>query len=142
MSLKGFFLSWLCSSLVMLGASYLWHGVILNDIQRLSYPKEIYFTGSVITYLVLGFILTKIYLMKFPRPISKRPLMRGLISGVSLGIITYVLSLVIGVSFSTSLTLKNILFDMAWQTTAQTLGGSRAPDPRLPFARRAWLRRA
>ena len=123
MSLKGFFLAWLFSALVMLGASYLWHGVILNDIERLNYPKEIYLTGSIITYLILGFVLTKIYLMKFPRPISKRPMLRGIISGASLGIVAYILSLVIGVSFSSSLTIKNILFDMTWQITEQIIGG-------------------
>lgn len=123
MSLKGFFLAWLTSALIMLGASYLWHGVILNDIERLNYPKEIYLTGSIITYLILGFVLTKIYLMKFTRPISKRPMLRGIISGASLGIVAYILSLVIGVSFSSSLTIKNILFDMTWQTTEQIIGG-------------------
>lgn len=123
MSIKGFFLAWLMSALFMMGASYLWHGIILNDITRLEYPREIYFTGSVITYLILGFVLTKIYLMKFPRKISKKPLIRGVLSGAALGIVTYILSLVIGISFSSKLTVQNILFDMSWQTTEQIIGG-------------------
>lgn len=123
MNTKRFFISWLVSSLVMFGASYLWHGVFLNDLQRLSYPKQIFLAGSVITYLILGFLLTKIYLMKYPKAIAKKPIIRGLISGASLGIATYIVALVIGVSFSTELKPEYILFDLLWQTVEQTIGG-------------------
>lgn len=123
MTKKGFFLSWLLSSLIMFSLSYLWHGVFLNDLERLSYPKEIFLTGSIITYLILGFIVTKIYLKKFPKQIAKRPLIRGLISGAMLGIATYIVALVIGVSFSNTLTPQYILFDLLWQTVEQTFGG-------------------
>ena len=107
----------------MFGASYVWHGIVLNDFARLSYPKEIFLTGSVITYLILGFLVTNIFLMKFPKRIAKKPLIRGIISGVLLGIATYVVSLVIGVSFSTSLTTQYILFDMLWQAIEEMFGG-------------------
>ncbi|MFI5164400.1 MAG: hypothetical protein ACHQHP_04040 [Bacteroidia bacterium] len=123
MNTKRFFLSWIFSSLIMFSLSYLWHGVFLNDLQRLSYPKEIFLTGSVITYLILGFLVTKIYLMKFPKNIAGKPLIRGLISGALLGICTYVVSLVVGVSFNSQLTPGYILFDIAWQTIEQTCGG-------------------
>lgn len=123
MNAKRFLLSWIISALVMFSLSYLWHGIFLNDLQRLSYPKGIFLTGCVITYLILGFLVTKIYLMKFPKYIAKRPLIRGLIAGALLGICTYIISLVVGVSFSYSLTMGNIIFDMAWQTIEQTFGG-------------------
>src|SRR3990170_2437991 len=123
MNTKRFFLSWILSSLVMFGLSYLWHGIFLNDLQRLSYPKEIFLTGSVITYLILGFLVTKIYLMKFPKQIARKPLVRGIISGAFLGISTYIVALVIGVSFSNILTPQYILFDILWQTAEQTFGG-------------------
>lgn len=123
MNAKRFFLSWLLSSLVMFGVSYVWHGVILNDLERLSYPKQIYITGSVITYLILGFLSTKIFLMKFPKNILKKPLIRGIISGALLGIATYVVTLVVGVSFNTTLTTQYILFDLFWQSIEQMLGG-------------------
>ncbi len=123
MNAKRFFLSWILSSVAMFGLSYLWHGIFLNDLERLSYPKEIFFTGSVITYLILGFLLTRIYMMNFPKKIAKKPLIRGLISGASLGIATYIVSLVIGVSFSSELTPQYILFDLLWQTVEQTAGG-------------------
>lgn len=123
MNTKRFFLAWIFSALVMFSLSYLWHGVFLNDLQRLSYPKGIFLTGSVITYLILGFLLTKIYLMKYPNSIARKPLVRGLIAGAGLGICTYIVSLVVGVSFNSSLTLGNILFDLSWQTVEQTFGG-------------------
>jgi hypothetical protein len=123
MNAKRFFLSWLFSSIVMFLLSYLWHGIILNDLQRLNYPIEIFLTGAVFTYLLLGFLLTKIYLMKFPPAIAKKPLLRGIISGALLGMTTYVVAMVVGVSFSTQLKPEYILFDLLWQTTEQTFGG-------------------
>lgn len=123
MNTKRFFLSWIFSSLVMFSLSYLWHGIFLNDLQRLSYPKEIFLTGSVITYLILGFLVTKIYLMKYPKIIARKPLVRGLIAGSGLGICTYVISLVVGVSFNSQLTPGYILFDLFWQAIEQTFGG-------------------
>jgi uncharacterized membrane protein len=107
----------------MFSLSYLWHGVFLNDLQRISYPKEIFFTGAIITYLILGFLVTKIYLLNFPKAIASRPLLRGLLSGAFLGIATYLVTLVTGVSFSSELTVENILFDILWQTAEQTFGG-------------------
>ncbi|MBI4929801.1 MAG: hypothetical protein HY841_03495 [Bacteroidetes bacterium] len=123
MSTKRFFLSWILSSVVMFSLSYLWHGVFLNDLERLSYPKEIFLTGSIITYLILGFLVTKIYLMKLPKQLARKPLVRGIISGALLGLSTYIVALVIGVSFNSTLTPQYILFDLLWQTVEQTFGG-------------------
>ena len=123
MNTKRFFFSWLASSLVMFSLSYLWHGIFLNDLQRLSYPKEIFLIGSIITYLILGFLVTKIYQMKFPVSIARKPIVRGLISGAFLGIATYIVALVIGVSFNNEAKVEYILFDLLWQTVEQTFGG-------------------
>jgi hypothetical protein len=123
MKAKEYFFSWILSSLCMFSLSYVWHGLILNDFARLTYPKEIYLTGSVITYLILGFLVTQIYLMRFPKSIASRPLVRGIISGILLGVATYVVSLVVGVSFSNALTTEYILFDLLWQAVEQMCGG-------------------
>ncbi|MBI4946317.1 MAG: hypothetical protein HY840_07945 [Bacteroidetes bacterium] len=123
MNTTRFLLSWILSALVMFSLSYLWHGVFLNDLQRLSYPKGIFLTGCIITYLILGFLVTKIYLMNYPKSIARKPLVRGLIAGSVLGVCTYIVSLVVGVSFNYTLTLGNILFDLLWQTVEQTFGG-------------------
>lgn len=123
MNAKRFFLSWILSSVVMFSLSYLWHGVFLNDLQRISYPKEIFLTGASITYLILGFSVTKIYLLQFPKIIAARPFLRGLLSGAFLGVATYLVALVVGVSFSSELTLQYILFDLLWQMAEQSFGG-------------------
>ena len=120
MNTKRFFLSWLLSSLIMFGLSYVWHGVFLNDFSRLSYPKEIFLTCSIITYLILGFLVTNMFLMNFPKSIATKPLTRGIISGVLLGIATYVVTLVVGVSF---ITTDHIFFDLSWQAFEQMCGG-------------------
>lgn len=123
MNAKRFFISWLISSLIMFGLSYVWHGVVLNDFVRLSYPKEIFLTGSIITYLILGFLVTRIFLMPYPQAIATKPLLRGIISGLLLGIATYIVTLVTGVSFSSSLTVENIFFDLSWQAVEEMIGG-------------------
>ena len=107
----------------MFSLSYLCHGIFLNDLQRLSYPKEIFLIGSIITYLILGFLLSNIYQMKFPAPIAKKPIVRGLISGFLLGIATYIVAMVVGVSFDNEVKIQYVLFGLCWQAIEQTFGG-------------------
>lgn len=107
--------------------SYLLHGVFLNDLQRLSYPLGIFLTGASVVYLLLGFVLAKIYQL-IPmhistKKISHKPILRGIISGVALGFFVYLTALIIGVSFNTSPTALQILFDLSWQIAEQTAGG-------------------
>lgn len=123
MNAKVFSLSWILSSLIMFGLSYIWHGVVLNDFERLVYPREIFLTGSIITYLILGFLVTRMFLMQFPKQLATKPLLRGMLSGALLGLATYIVTLVVGVSFSTTLTTQYILFDMCWQAIEQMMGG-------------------
>ena len=123
MNTRSFFLCWIFSATIMFSLSYLWHGIFLNDLERLNYPKEIFLTGAIVVYLILGFLLTKVFMIKFPKSIAKRPFLRGIISGAMLGISSYLLALVIGVSFSSTLTLEYILFDLLWQAFEQTVGG-------------------
>ena len=123
MKAKVFSISWILSSLMMFGLSYVWHGVVLNDFERLSYPKEIFLTGSVVTYLILGLLVTRIFLMQFPQQLAAKPMLRGILSGALLGLATYIVTLVVGVSFSTTLTTEYILFDMCWQAIEQMVGG-------------------
>ena len=61
--------------------------------------------------------------MKFPPAIAKKPIVRGLISGAFLGVATYIVALVIGVSFNNELKVGYILFDILWQAIEQTFGG-------------------
>ena len=107
----------------MLVLSLSWHGLFLNDLQRLSYPIELLIIGGMVIYLILGFLVTQCYLLNFPLFIAKRPLVRALITGTILGITTYLITLATGFSFNGEQKTKYILFDLTWQIFEQIVGG-------------------
>lgn len=121
---KRFLISWIASSMVMFGLSYFWHGVFLTDFSRLTYPKEIFLFFAVFVYLVIGFVAAKAIDVKLLETKFKRkPILKGLISGACLGFTLFVMTYVIGVSFSTGSKLENLLLDGCWQTIEQGIGG-------------------
>lgn len=107
----------------MFTASYVWHGVILNDYERLSYPKEIFLSIASVVYLVIGAIVAHAYSGDYFKKIIKSPLLRGLITGGICGFTIYLVSLVVGITFSSSLSLKYIIVDLTWQAIEQGVGG-------------------
>lgn len=120
---KRFMLSWILSSLTMFGLSYIWHGIILNDYAILAYPFQIYLISAAVVYLVIGFLLTRIFIAEFLDRISDKAIPRGLAAGAALGVIVYMVALVVGVTFNSGMELKYLLLDVAWQTAEQCLGG-------------------
>ena len=121
---KRFLISWIASSIVMFGISYIWHGIFLTDFSRLSYPKEIFLFFAVFVYLVIGFVSAKAIDIKLLESRFKRkPILKGLISGACLGFTLFVMTYVIGVSFSTGSKIENLLLDGIWQTIEQGVGG-------------------
>lgn len=120
---KRFMLSWILSSVTMFGLSYIWHGIILNDYAILAYPFQIYLISAAVVYLVIGFLLTRIFIAEFLDRISDKAIPRGLAAGAALGVIVYMVALVVGVTFNSGMELKYLLLDVAWQTAEQCLGG-------------------
>ena len=120
---KRFLISWLASSLVMFLAFYAWHGMFLTDFQRLNYPREVLIIVSSITYLVIGFILNKVYDVKTFERFHRQPIARGAVSGAVLGFILFIVTMVTGVSFGGSRTLVNLVMDVSWQVVEQCVGG-------------------
>lgn len=121
---KRFLFSWLFSSIVMYLLSYAWHGMFLNDYEKLNYPKEIFLVFAIFVYLIIGLLVARatdasFLLKKFKR----KPLVRGVIAGASCGLALFIMSIVVGISFSSTAQLQNILFDLCWQVIEQTLGG-------------------
>jgi len=53
-----FFISWLACSASMFLLSYGWHGFILNDFLKISYPLDIFLIISVLVYLGIGLFIT------------------------------------------------------------------------------------
>ncbi len=121
---KRFFISWIASSIVMFALCYAWHGVFLTDFSRLSYPIGIFLFFAVFVYLIIGFLAAKaIDIKQLEVKFKRNPLLRGLITGASLGFSLFIITSVIGVSFSTGSKLENLLLDGCWQTIEQGVGG-------------------
>lgn len=116
-------MGWIFSSIFMFGLSYLWHGLVLNDYSLISYPIGIYLASAGVVYLVIGFLLNRIFIAEFLDRYSTRAVPRGLLAGVSLGIIVYMTALVIGVTFTKGLDLKYLVLDVIWQAIEQCCGG-------------------
>lgn len=114
-------LGWIFSSLVMFGMSYLWHGIVLNDYSMISYPMGIYLVSAGVVYLVIGFLLNRIFIAEFLDRFSTKAIPRGILAGVALGVIVYMVALVIGVSFTKG--LDQIILDVSWQAVEQCVGG-------------------
>src|SRR4051812_44542493 len=113
---KRFLASWLASSIVMFLLFYIWHGMFLTDFSRLTYPKEIFLIFAVLVYLIIGFFSAKAIDVKFlAKSFKRRPFAKGAISGAVLGLVIFIFSTVVGVSFSTGNKLDNLLLDAIWQ---------------------------
>ena len=121
---KRFFISWIASSLLMFLLSYIWHGIFLTDFSRLSYPKEIFLLIAALVYMIIGFIAAKAIDVKLlDKHFKRKPFLRGAISGAGLGFTLFLISTVVGVSFSTGSKLENLLLDVCWQVVEQGAGG-------------------
>jgi uncharacterized protein YacL len=116
---KVFYIAWLITSMVMFSLSYVWHGLILNDLKNLQYPIEMFSFLAVILYLMLGFVLAFLYnYLNFSRNIK----FKGSILGIFLGFFTYLIAFVLGVSFGGS-KIEHVAVDFIWQMLEQGIGG-------------------
>ncbi len=121
---KRFFISWLVSSVVMFLLSYVWHGIFLTDFSRLTYPKEIFLLFASIVYLIIGFLVAKAVDSKtLTAKFKRKPVVRGAIGGVLIGIACFLVATVVGISFSTGSRLQNMVLDITWQVIEQGIGG-------------------
>lgn len=103
---------------VMLGLSYLWHGVLLNDYVDLRIPLPMYFGLASIVYLIIAFVLHLLH-----RNFQMREMRaKGMLVGACLGFFIYLIAFVLGVSFSQSST-THIAVDFVWQMIEQGIGG-------------------
>lgn len=118
-----FFVSWIFGALLMFSAFYVWHGVISTDFYRIQYPKGIFLGLAAVVYLIVSFLLYKVFELKFWSKISSNLFLRGLFSGVILGFTLFAFTLVLGVGFSGAYSLKILLVDCLWQLIEQSIGG-------------------
>ncbi len=118
-------LPWLFSSVVMFGLSYVWHGLVLKDLEELRIPLTLYLVLAGLVYLVIGLGITlithKAIEYEFISLKGPFPLMTFGV-GVIVGFFVYLVIFVLGLSFADK-GLMHVLADSLWQMAEQGLGG-------------------
>lgn len=116
---------WAMSSVVMFGLSYLWHGVLLMDLQDMRIPLTLYLVLAGLVYLIIGLGLTlcthKAIEYEWISLKGPFPLMSFLI-GAAAGFFVYLVIFVLGMSF-TKTGVVHVVVDVLWQMVEQGLGG-------------------
>ncbi len=104
----------------MYGLSYVWHGIVLNDFLKLSYPKDLFLIIAGLVYfgIALGMTILTYMLKKI-----KDSFKYGIAIGGIVGIFIYAIAFLLGISFNAEVDLQHILFDLGWQTFEQGFGG-------------------
>ena len=117
---KRFFAAWIVSAIVMYSLSYFWHGVFLNDFQKISYPKDVLLTSFALIYSVLGLMLTLVVKFLY---FNNNANLRGFLAGMALGFFVYLIAFSFGISLYSDFEWTYIAFDLSWQMIEQGLGG-------------------
>lgn len=115
-----FFMAWIFTFVFLYALSYLWHGVILNDLSRISYPKNFFLILVAAVYFCISFALT---FLAQVLPFDQKLHIKGLIVGAPVGLFIYLIAFVFGISFYSNPTLAHILFDLGWQVFEGAIGG-------------------
>lgn len=118
-----FFISWIVSAVLMYVAFYVWHGLFLNDLSRITFSKTIFLILAALIYLVISFVLYKIFESKLLAKYITSPMLKGIVSGFILGFILFALVTVLGISFTKNVNMTYILADCVWQIVEQIIGG-------------------
>jgi hypothetical protein len=117
---KKFFFSWMACFLAMYGISYVWHGMVLNDFMKISYPKDAFLILAGAVYFIIALVIT---VLTFALKKIKDSFRYGIAVGAAVGIFIYAVAFLLGVSFNAIIDWKMITFDLAWQITEQAFGG-------------------
>jgi len=107
-------------SFIMLSLSYCWHGIVLNDINGLSYDITIFAGLFIILYTFISFFLSFIISIYIP---ENGKLFKHFTIGLFFGFLIYLIAFVLGVSFSEG-GLNHIVLDFVWQMIEQSVGAA------------------
>lgn len=105
--------------IIMISLSFVWHGVLLNDLIYVPRPHFLFYTIALLTYIGIGFILTFIFNYLSMGIGVKR---KGGLIGLALGFFIYLIAFVFGISFKNTGT-EHIIVDFIWQMIEQGIGG-------------------
>ncbi len=118
-----FFVSWIISAVLMYAAFYFWHGIFLNDLDNISFSKTLFLLLAALIYLVISFVLYRVYEMRLLNHIISSTLLRGVASGIIVGFMLFAVITVLGISFTKHMTMTYMMVDCLWQMAEQVLGG-------------------
>lgn len=117
-----FFVSWLLGSVLMYTLFYSWHGIFLNDFKKINFPFTWLIIFTSIAYITISFVLYAVYESK-PMKNVFNFFVRGILSGLLVGFIIFVVSTVVTISISRNLSAEHLMLDCVWQMVEQTIGG-------------------
>ena len=117
-----FYVGWLLSAILMYTAFYVFHGIITNDLIKLSIPTTVFLSVAGFVYLAVGFIMSALFKSVTLKKNIKTPYKRALLIGISSALFLYAVAFVVGVSFSYQITMLNAMVDISWQLIEQNLG--------------------
>lgn len=115
-----FFMAWIVTFIILYSLSYTWHGVILNDLSRVSYPKSVFLFLVAAVYFCISFAIT---FLAQVLPFDYKLHIKGLLVGAPMGMFIYLIAFVFGISFYTNPTLSHIMLDLGWQVFEESIGG-------------------
>lgn len=118
-----FFVSWILSAVCMYAAFYFWHGIFLNDLNNISLSKTLFMLLAALVYLVISFIVYRVYEMRLLNQYVPSTLLRGILSGLLVGFTLFSVITVLGISFTKHMTMTYMLADCLWQMAEQVIGG-------------------
>ena len=104
---------------VMYGLSFYWHGVLLNDLQFITYDKKLFFGLLTFAYLAISGALA--FVLMVYKPADNRLFKHTTISVVS-GFLVYLMAFVFGISFEGK-GLEHTVVNFTWQMIEQGIGG-------------------
>jgi hypothetical protein len=113
-------IAWFLCSALMFTLSFTWHGIILNDFNKISYQKPLFLAFLALLYILLGFIMA----FGFSLISTKKFTKAGLALGVGAGLIVFLIVFVLGTSLSGGMINPlHASIDFIWQLIEQGAGG-------------------
>ena len=117
-----FYFGWLLSAVCMYLAFYLFHGILTNDILKLTIPKTLFLSVAAVVYLIVAFGMSLLFKSTSLKKNIKNPFKRSLLIGILTALFMYGVAFTVGISLSFKVTMLNLLVDVSWQLIEQSIG--------------------
>ncbi len=117
-NLKRLVISTLLAMIVMLGISYVWHGIILNDFKNLPFPFPFFMVLCTVVYFLISLVINVVlFKIEFKENLTTKRILTGGLVGFSIYLIIFTL----GHSYIDR-GMKHIFSDFLWQMFEQGVG--------------------